>query len=114
MPLIARQHSSKVTILHVMELRLLSAKHPISFHDLDSTIIAVEDEVLIKERAKKIVEMSKEILKSADVPIETEYVSFGKVDRIIVETAGKEKFDLIVIGHKELSGAKEMLLGSVT
>jgi len=111
---IAKNHGSKVTILHVMELKLPAAKHPISFHDLDSAIIAVEDEAPIKERAKKVMEKSEEILKSANVPIETEYISFGKVDRIIVETAEKEKFDLIVMGHKGLGGIKEVMLGSVT
>lgn len=110
---IAKKHGSKVTILYVMELRLPDAKYPIRFHELDSTTIEVEDEAIIKERAKKVMEKTKEILKSANVPIETEYISFGKVDRIIVETAEKEKFDLIIIGHRGLSGIKEVMLGSV-
>lgn len=56
---------------------------------------------------------TREALESANVPIEMDYISFGKVDRIIVKIAENEKFNLIVMGHRGLGGIKEEVLGSV-
>ena len=45
---IAKKHGSKVTLLHVLELNLPTADHPIEFDDLESVWIAIEDENEIK------------------------------------------------------------------
>jgi nucleotide-binding universal stress UspA family protein len=45
--------------------------------------------------------------------VETEFFLSGNVAEIIVETAGEEGFDLIVMGSRGLGGLQHLMLGSV-
>lgn len=108
---IASKHGSKITLLHVMQLNLPDATSPIKINDLNSTRIVVEDQESAIERAKNVMKKTREIIEKAGIKVETEFYSYGNVSKIILETA--KNFDLIVIGHKGLTGLKHIMLGSV-
>ena len=109
---IAKKHNSKVTLLHALDVQL--DVHPI---DLGSNLltarIAIENEKEIKERSMKIMEKTKKVFDKTAVPIEMKYVCCGNPRESIVEIASKENFDLIVMGHKGITGIKHVMLGSV-
>jgi nucleotide-binding universal stress UspA family protein len=112
---IAKKHDSKVTLLHVMDLHFprARAREPIEFDDLGSATIEIEHEKDIKKRAINIIEKTKKFLIQENITFDTQYFLFGNIPEIIVKTAKEENFDLIIIGHKGLSGVRHIMLGSV-
>ncbi len=110
---VAKKHNSKVTLLHVMQLHFTDADKPIEIDDLESAVIEIEHETEIKERAKNIMEKTEKLLIEDNIPFETQYFLFGNIPEIIVKTAKEENFDLIIMGHKGLTGIKHAMLGSV-
>ena len=110
---VAKKHNSKVTLLHVMHLHFPDEKKPIEIDDLESAVIEIEHEKEIKERAINIIEKTKKFFIEENIPFDTEYFLFGNIPEIIVNTAKKENFDLIIMGHKGLTGLKHAMLGSV-
>ncbi|MBW1674193.1 MAG: universal stress protein [Deltaproteobacteria bacterium] len=112
---VANKHNSKITILHVMDVDFprQSSYEPIELDDLDSVVIGIEHSTEIKDRAIKIVNETKKILTTMNISCDTEYYLFGNIPEIIVNTAKEENFDLIIIGHKGLTGLKHAMMGSV-
>ena len=109
---IAKRRGSTVTLLHVLEVAIVDGPLDLG-KDLGFARITVEDEKKIKERALKVMERTKEIFDKASIPIELKYVCCGKPAESIVNLAEKGNFNLIVIGHRGVRGAKHALLGSV-
>jgi len=112
---VAKKNNSKITILHVMDVHFPRppSREPIGLDDLESVIIEIEHSTEIKNRAINIVNEIKKILTSMNIPCDTEYYLFGNIPEIIVNTAKEENFDLIIMGHKGLTGLKHAMLGSV-
>ena len=112
---VAKKHNSKVTILHVMDVHIPRAPshEPIRLDDLESVTIEIEHETDIKERAINTINKTNKILIKENISFDTEYFLFGNIPEIIVSTAKKESFDLIIMGHKGLSGLTHAMLGSV-
>ena len=102
-----------MTLLHVMDLNFADANEPIEIDDLESAVIDIKHEKEIKERAKNIMEKTEKPLIEDNIPFDKQYFLFGNIPEIIVETAKKKNFDLIIMGHKGLSGIKHAMLGSV-
>ena len=75
--------------------------------------LAIENEKEIKERSMKIMEKSKKVFDETSVPVEIKYVCCGTPSESIVEIARKENIDLIIMGHKGLTGIRHVMLGSV-
>ena len=70
-------------------------------------------EKMLLEHAHKIMKKAK--LKAAKQGILFfDRISYGDEDKRIVEIASKKDFDLIVIGSRGMSSAKEIFLGSVS
>ena len=112
---VAKKNNSKITILHVMTVHFPSPPHcePIEIDDLESVTIEIKHSTEIKDRAIKIVNETKKILNTMNISYDTEYYLFGNIPEIIVDTAREENFDLIIMGHKGLTGIKHAMLGSV-
>jgi len=112
---VAKKHNSKVTILHVMDLEFPRARalEPIKIDDLEFFRTEIENEADIKKRAINIINETKKFLIKESIPFDTKYFLFGNIPEIIVNTAKEENFDLIIIGHKGLTGIKHAMMGSV-
>jgi nucleotide-binding universal stress UspA family protein len=110
---VAEKHNSKVTILHVMHVHLSSNYKPYKIEDIESSWIEIEDENKIKKRALKLINETKKYLIKEKVLFDTEYFLFGNIPEVIVNFAKEENFDLIIMGHKGLTGIKHAMLGSV-
>lgn len=109
---LAKKNNSKVTVMHVIDLSL-DTDEPVKVDNLDSITIEMKQETEIKTRAKNIIENTAKFLINAHVPVKTEYFLSGNASEVIVDTAKKEKSDLIIMGHKGISGFRHTLLGSV-
>jgi nucleotide-binding universal stress UspA family protein len=110
---VANKHNSKVTILHVIDLHSPNTLEPIKIHDLNSVIIQIENETILKDRTQKIINKTKKILIKENIQFEIIYILFGNIPENIVKIAEEDNFDLIIMGHKGLSGIKRAVLGSV-
>ena len=89
------------------------ALEPIKIDDLEFVITEIENEAAIKKRAINIINKTTKILIKESIPFDTKYFVFGNIPEIIVKTAKEENFDLIIMGHKGLTGIKHAMLGSV-
>jgi nucleotide-binding universal stress UspA family protein len=112
---IARKHNSQVTILHVMTVYFPRAPslRPIKLDDMESVTIEIENEDVIREKAIQIMKKTKKVLIEENVETDADYFLFGDVPELIVKTAKEEKFDLIIMGHKGVTGLAHVLLGGV-
>jgi nucleotide-binding universal stress UspA family protein len=110
---LARMVDARVKIVHVMEVAVPGAREPVELDGLNSVTIQVEDEERIKRRAMDVMNRTKKCFVDEGVPVETEFFLSGNVAEVIVETAGEEGFDLIVMGSRGLGGLQHLMLGSV-
>jgi len=109
---IAKKHGSDVMILHVLELSL--ADYPIELcSNLSFVRLAVPDETKIKERGRKAMGKTKEVLSKSGISAETKYYCCGNPRDVIIETTIKENINLIIMGHKGLTVLEHIRLGSV-
>jgi len=76
---------------------------------------ALKDVVMIAmQRGEKHVDKVKQKASEKNVKVKTDVViGISSVVKEIIEYAGKNRIDMIVIGSRGLSGIKKMLLGSV-
>jgi nucleotide-binding universal stress UspA family protein len=109
---LAKITNSKVTVMHVINLSL-DATEPVKIDDLDRATIEITEESELKRRAKNIVESTMKVFVDENIPVSAEYFLSGKAPETIVETARRESSDLIIMGHKGISGLRHTLLGSV-
>ncbi len=109
---LAKITNSKVTVMHVIDLSLDSTE-PVKIEDLDRAAIEITEESELKRRAKNIVESTMKFFVDENVPCRAEYFLSGKAPETIVEAAKRESSDLIIMGHKGISGVRHTLLGSV-
>ncbi|MFC1803660.1 universal stress protein [Thermoproteota archaeon] len=110
---VAKKHNSKVTLLHVMDCHLSSMEKPNEIDNIESVWIEIQHEKEIKERALNVINKTKKYFIEENLPVNTKYFLFGNIPEIIVETAKEKNFDLIIMGHKGLTGVKHAMLGSV-
>jgi nucleotide-binding universal stress UspA family protein len=110
---LAKMAGAKVKIVHVMQVAVPGAKRPVELDGLNSVTIQIDDEEKIKKKGMDIMEKTREIFADQGIPVETEFFLSGNVAEIIVETAGEEGFDLIVMGSRGLGGLQHLMLGSV-
>jgi nucleotide-binding universal stress UspA family protein len=96
-----------------MNLPFTGTEKSIEIDDLDSAVIEISNETKIKGRAKNIIEKTKKNLIEENIPFNTEFYIYGNIPEIIVKAANEKKFDLIIMGHRGISGIKHVMLGSV-
>jgi len=96
-----------------LEFPRARALQPIKIDDLEFFRTEIENEADIKKRAINIINKTKKFLIKESIPFDTKYFLFGNIPEIIVNTAKEENFDLIIIGHKGLTGIKHAMMGSV-
>jgi nucleotide-binding universal stress UspA family protein len=92
----AKKNASKVTLFNVQEQRLLRASPKVA-----------------KEVGERIFSKALDAVGTEKVNIEKK-LEFGVPSDKIVETAEKEKHDLIVLGSRGLNPVRRFLLGSVS
>jgi nucleotide-binding universal stress UspA family protein len=92
--ILAKEFNSKVTLLHVVETKLANLE--------PKEIRKISENILVDSAAK---------LQGVNIDKRIEY---GKPAEVIIQVAGKEKYDLIVLGSRGLSSVKRYLLGSVS
>jgi nucleotide-binding universal stress UspA family protein len=107
---IAKNNDAKVTIMHVYQ----TTPPPVYLEPATGGeyLFFLESEKTIKERGNLAIEKTKEIFNHESLSIETKFFQGHPVEAI-VETAEKEKFDLIIIGSRGLGRLGRILLGSV-
>ena len=107
---LAKNYGSKITLLHILEIS--TGDDPIEIYE-DSWIAPLWKEKVIKERGKKVIETTKEILNEYGISYKTKVFIHGHPSETIIEIAEKDEVDLIVMGSHGLSGIKRFMLGSV-
>lgn len=100
---IAQRFDGKITLIHVYSIGGLAAS-PEPVHDFIQAIRRVGARILEEEEKK---------LKTKGIQVDTILVEGHVVDKI-VKTCREGGFDLIVMGARGLSRAKELILGSVS
>jgi len=110
---LAKLAGARVKIVHVMQVAVPGAREPVELDGLNSVTIQVDDEEMIKRRAMDVMDRTKKCFVDEGVPVETEFFLSGNVAEVIVDTAGDEGFDLIVMGSRGLGGLQHLMLGSV-
>ena len=110
---LAKLAGARVKIVHVMQVAVPGAREPVELDGLNSVTIQVDDEERIKKRGMDVMEKTRKCFADEGVPVETEFFLSGNVAEVIVDTAGDEGFDLIVMGSRGLGGLQHLMLGSV-
>ena len=83
----------------------------IIYPTLASTVVRYKK--LITEKSEKMLETIKQACEKQGVKF-TGKILYGKPSTKISEYAQKEKFDIIIIGSRGLSGLKRTMLGSIS
>ena len=102
---IASKYGSKVTLVHAV----VNSMYAYSEGYYPDT----EHEKRLEDEGTKILRMGVEYAKSEGIQAESRIVK-GHPSKEIPRIANEEKYDLIVIGSRGLSGIKAFLLGSVS
>jgi nucleotide-binding universal stress UspA family protein len=68
---------------------------------------------MLKEKGKQLLEQCKSEAARNNVQVET-LLELGDHAQVIIDTANKNHYDLIIMGSRGLSVFKELLLGSVS
>lgn len=105
---VARQSKGKVHLVHVIELPVV--------HDSVFMPVLSFEEVFIKELKEKAEkEFSKLTGKYGDDTVKvTHHVLFGSTFRMLADYINTEHIDLVIMGTKGATGAREILVGSNT
>ncbi len=104
---IGKKFGAEVTVLHVYELPI-----PITGFEYSAEILANIDEEL-KKHAQKILDNSANKIEHNGLTVK-KLMLVGNQGYLIVDTAEKNKFDLIIMGSRGLGFTKGFLLGSVS
>jgi nucleotide-binding universal stress UspA family protein len=107
---IAKEHGSKLTIVHVYTVPTYSYMTPAGLSS--SQFSALDDAA--KTHARDILRRGIASAGSAGVKAGGEMLQGGSVVECIVDFAANEKADLIVMGTRGVTGFKRMLVGSVS
>ncbi|MEW6604026.1 MAG: universal stress protein [Thermoproteota archaeon] len=100
---LAQRCNSKLDIIHVV----LDSTYG---GDSAATFDLIEE---LKERGKKILEQCKREAIRNNVQVET-LLELGDHAQVIIDTANKNDYDLIIMGSRGMGAFKELLLGSVS
>lgn len=100
---LAKQCNSRLDIIHVV----LDSTYG---GDSAATFLLIEE---LKERGRKLLEDCKTQAIRDGVQVET-LLEVGDHAQVIIDTANKGNYDLIIMGSRGLSPFKELLLGSVS
>lgn len=102
---VAGKFKAKLTVLYVIEEN----------HQLGYDIFAAHKkaEAQMKDKANDILGKAAKAISDKGVEVKTR-LEKGHASDIICDIAEKEKYDLVVIGSRGLSGIGGMLLGSVS
>ena len=120
---IAKSYGFTVKLLTVVDYDNISrqSRNEKLWRQVDGSLIAgrtrtLDDDELageMRENAMGLLDSLTEELDFGDIKTEKE-VLFGEPYHMILETAEKEKFDLIVMGNRGFSKIKRFFVGSVT
>ncbi len=102
---LAEKFKAELTTLYVIE------ENPQIGYDIFAAYKTAETQ--LKDAANKILEKAAKTISEKGVKVKTR-LEKGHASDIICDIAEKEKFDLVVIGSRGLSGLGGMLLGSVS
>jgi len=107
---IAKCLGSKLTLLHVYSVPVYSYGGPGGLPQVSIQSLAAT----AKEKAVAVVNEGVKMAESEGVEVTGEAQESTSVVEAIVDTASKEKSQLVVIGTRGMTGFKKMLLGSVS
>ena len=100
---LAKQCNSRLDIIHVVLGSIYGG-------DSAATFLLIEE---LKEKGRKLLEDYKTQANRDGVQPET-LLEVGDHAQVIIDTANKEGYDLIIMGSRGLSLFKDLLLGSVS
>ncbi|RJQ42222.1 MAG: universal stress protein [Gaiellales bacterium] len=110
--------NARLAVRHAAELaRLTGSSEALIVHVCTSCSVDLDPDESNLEAAKEIVREAADVMKEAGLSttghVETAYPP-ESVGNAIIDIAGSEKADLVVLGSRGLSEFKGMLLGSVS
>lgn len=100
---LAQKCNSKLDVIHVV----LDSTYG---GDSATTFELIEE---LKENGMKLLEQCKRQAMENDILVET-LLKLGDYSQVIIDTANKNNYDLIVMGSRGMSVFKELLVGSVS
>ncbi len=108
--LIAKNFSSKVTVIHVISHDLL---HPGSQlrHQVPSSVLS-EISDWFSQAGKKIIWDAEALFKEEGIEIDAKIIEYEDPAETIIRMARAEKYDLVVMGNRGETEAEVMSLGS--
>ncbi len=107
---LSKEFNATLTIVHVYSLSVFAYAGPGPMPQLDFKALAES----AKSNAQGIIDRGKTIAREEGVSAVGELLESSSVVQAIVEFAANEKFDLIVMGTRGMTGFKKLLLGSVS
>lgn len=100
---LAQKCNSKLDVIHVVDDSTYSGDSAATFELIEK----------LEERGKKLLEQCESQAKGNNVSVET-LLEQGDHAQVIIDTANKNDYDLIIMGSRGSSAFKELLLGSVS
>ena len=100
---LAQQCNSRLDLIHVV----LDSTYG---GDSAATFQLIEE---LKETGKKLLEQYRSEATRSNLSVES-LLELGDYAQVIIDTANKNDYDLIIMGSRGLSPFKELLLGSVS
>lgn len=100
---LAQKCNSRLDVIHVVNDSTFGG-------DSAATFELIEE---LEERGKKLLEQCKSQAARNNIQVEI-LLERGDHAQVIIDTANKNDYDLIVIGSRGLSTFKELLLGSIS
>ncbi len=107
---LAKEFNATLTVLHVYSLPALTYGGPGPMPQID--FVALDESA--RSKAKEVLDRGVAVAKDEGVVAKAKVLKASSVVQAIVELATDEKFDLIVMGTRGMTGFRKLLVGSVS
>ncbi len=107
---LAKKYGSKVTVVHVYSFAVFAYGGATPMPMPDVTPL----EEAAKNKGASILRQAVALAKDEGVPAQGELIEASSIVQALVEYASKERFDLIVVGTRGMTGFKKLIMGSVS
>jgi len=109
---VAERFAAQVTLIFVGQIPVMNL---LTYYPsmISPEILPDQVEARIEEHGGKALDEAAEVFAGTEIKVE-KIVRFGHPAATICDEARDGKYDLVMVGHRGLSGLEEMVLGSVS